>query len=112
MDAHPNNVIKLSDDLFPALLDGRKRLTIRKGMRSYTLGDAVLEATHGTREPVPIFIYELSCSPLVDVTEDVLQEDGFKDWEDLAAGLREYYPDLKDADMVTLVRFSVPTAPR
>ena len=112
MDVAPHNIIKLADDFFPAVANGGKRLTIRKGVRQYTLGAAKFEATGGTHEPVQVFICELSCSFLVDVSDEDARADGFKNAGDLAGGLRRFYPDLKDTDMVTLVHFSVPTAPR
>lgn len=106
-DLNPNNTLKLANNLFPALLSGDKRVTIRKGVRNYTLGRATIVPTdeEGSFDFCNVFITSMATKKVRDVTDIEAQADGFQDSSDLFDGLRAYYPDLAGDDYVTLVNF-------
>jgi hypothetical protein len=106
-DLNPNNTLKLANDLFPALLSGDKRVTIRKGVRNFTLGRATFQPTveDGSFDFCNVFITSLATKPMRDVTDAEAQTDGFRDAHDLFEGLRAYYPNLAADDYVTIVNF-------
>ena len=97
--------IKLADDLFPTLRAGEKRITIRKGLRSYTLGPAVIESTSGALEPVAVTIVRLTFCLAGDVTQFEAGADGFESVAAFMRGMRRFYPDLDLTDPVTIVHF-------
>ena len=104
-----HNVIKLANSLFSFVRSGEKQITIRKGLRNYTLGYARIEPTdnNGEWDPEIVFISSLSCKAVNQVTEEEARDDGFRNWCDLLEGLRTYYPGLTETDMVTIIRFAM-----
>jgi len=89
--------LRLADDLIDGILDGSKRVTLRKGYRDFTENitiagyPAVVESVkHYTLETCPL---------------EVLQDDGFQDVDDAIQGMMRHYPDITGKSPVTVVRF-------
>lgn len=86
------------------ILSGKKQITIRKGRRDYKKGSVML-CCHIEPWAVMADITMIRQDPLRDVGLEELQDDGFKDHDDLYQGLKTYYPDLSSDDIVTIVRW-------
>ncbi len=95
--------IRLSGEFLPAVLEGRKVSTIRRGRRMYPLGDAVLRAAN--RE-VMVRVERVRHSVLHNLTEEDALHDGFDNLEELLAALDRFYPELRPEDEVTIVEFA------
>ena len=94
--------IRLSGKFLPAVLEGRKVSTIRRGRRMYPLGNAVLRTAD--RE-VTIRIERVRHSLLHNLTEEDALRDGFDNLKDLLTALDRFYPELSPEDEVTIVEF-------
>jgi len=87
------------------IISGKKKITIRKGRRDYNKGPVML-CCHLEPWAVLADITSARQAPLQDVDLKELQDDGFRDWPDLYAGLSKYYPDLSPKSVVTIVRWN------
>jgi hypothetical protein len=98
----------LANDLFPALKNGGKRVTIRKCRRDIQLGKLVFAPTTPDKKlkPVKVSVTEVRYKRLRDVTVDEAMADGFWDADHMYRGMKTYYPNLKRTDEVTFVIFT------
>ena len=96
------NIIKLYPEYYLPVITGKKRSTIRKGLKNYRLGDATLDFDDRVLE---IYITALISKPygLLD-TEDAI-EDGFESLGDLQSIIKSIYPDIDDSNEMTIVFF-------
>ncbi len=107
-----SNVIRLANELFPAVLSGEKKLTVREGIRSYSLGSACFIPSDSI-DPrnfdldIDIMINCLTYKKIKDVTNKEALADGFKNAQHMLKGLQKFYPDIKEDDLVTLVWFKL-----
>jgi hypothetical protein len=99
----------LANDLFPALKNGGKRVTIRKGRRDIQLGKLLFSPTIPDKKlkGVKVNVIEVRYKRIRDVTEDEAKGDGFWDSEDMYQGMKRFYPDLKRTDEVTFIIFTI-----
>jgi hypothetical protein len=95
-----HNEIALDPSLEQAVREGRKRATIRKGVRPYGVGP-------GKIGDIPIEITRVQVFKLAAVPERVARIDGFISKSHMIEGIREYYPDIDPLDEVTVVEFYV-----
>lgn len=101
----PFQIMQLADDLFESLRNGSKELTIRKGRRDVKLGELVFEGAKDKLLLERVTVTEVRYLKVVDVPEDALQADGFKDWTDFYEGMKKFYPDLDLTDECTIIFF-------
>lgn len=89
--------LRLAEDLIPHILDGSKKVTLRKGYRDFT-ENITIAGYPAVVESVSHYLLE-TC-PL-----EVLQDDGFEDVKDAIEGMKRHYPDITGKTPVTVVRF-------
>ena len=95
----------LADDLFPSLLEGGKRVTIRRGDRDIKLGKLLFAgATDGTLLH-EVEVVEVRHIRVSGVSEEIAQADGFANWVDFYNGMKRYYPDLDVSEECTIIYF-------
>lgn len=97
--------IKMADDFMESISCDRKKTTIRKGVRDYTLGPAVIESVSGTQK-FRVFIDGLSTNFADCLPEADLSDDGFADVSDMVERMKRFYPDFQPNTEVTVVRFT------
>lgn len=95
--------ISLADDLLDTVLSGRKRSTIRRGIRSYELGAARL-VTSSASVDVRITAVRVATMQTLDA-EDV-EAEGCETGGELVRVLQRFYPDLRDDEPLTVIRFA------
>lgn len=99
------DVIKFEDYLFRAILNGNKTSTIRKGYKTYGLGDVVLESVSGKK--VWAKIISISFKYFKDLDYNDANSEGYSKPEILKDVLVDIYPDIKDNDVVTVINFEI-----
>ena len=97
-------VIALSRDFLPDVISGSKVSTIRRGRRTYRLGDAVLR---GDDQDVPIDIRRIRYLKFRDLTEQDALRDGFENLTELRTALLRFYSQLQPNDDLTVIEFVV-----
>jgi len=95
-------VLPLSDEFIPGVLADRKTTTIRRGRRTYGLGEGVLKA--GSQD-IPIKVNNVRYCKFRELTEADAFRDGFESLKQLHDVLRRIYPKLDLDDEVTVVHF-------
>lgn len=97
-------IIRLHPDYWPAVLSGRKRSTVRRGRRSYVLGDSLLST--GQQETL-VRITAIRYCLVRELTEEDAVRDGFNTLDELLEALHHFYPALHSEETVTIVFFRV-----
>lgn len=95
-------VIPLSAEFLPLVSSGQKTSTVRRGVRKYPPGAAVLRA--GGQE-IPIRIERVRICNLDKLTEEDAIADGFESVKSLRAALGRFYRDLRPGEPMTIVEF-------
>lgn len=86
------------------VLNGTKKITIREGIRDYTLGPVIL-CCHILNWATMRNITDVSYKKLNDITEEEYKADGFNSQEDMVEGLKEFYPNITLESDITIVRW-------
>jgi hypothetical protein len=94
--------IAIDAQFVAAVRSGEKRMTVRSGRRTYPIGPAIMKSP---TETIPIQITALEYKAFSELTDEDAKADGATDAADLRKGLLVFYPNLKAADPVTIVRF-------
>lgn len=87
-----------------AILDGRKKITIREGHRDYRNGKAML-CCHLEPWAVMAEITNVRHTTLREVTEEEYVADGFESQDDLLLGMQRFYPNMTTDSPVTVIRW-------
>ncbi len=95
-------ILPLAKRFLPLVRSGAKTSTIRKGVRPWTPGPAVIVSS-GQRVQVRITNIRFAC--LSSLTEADAIKDGFESLTELLQTLVSFYPDLLPSDEVTIASF-------
>ena len=95
-------VIPLAKRFLPFVRSGAKTSTIRQGVRSWTVGPAIINS-HG--EEIKVCITEVRFASVASLTDADALKDGFKSLCELLQALREFYPNLSPSDKITIASF-------
>lgn len=87
------------------VLTGKKKISIREGHRNYHVGADLMICCHIVPFAVMATITNVRHTFLMEVTEDELRKDGFKDLKDLHRGLRTFYPNIHYHSPVTIIEW-------
>jgi hypothetical protein len=96
--------IRVDDELFAAIASGKKKSTIRDGIRIVRPGSKLLIVAYDGRHIVK-FVDSVTLKRFVDITELDAKHDGFQSKAQLTKTLKKYYQDLVDTDTITIIRF-------
>jgi len=93
--------------LYPLVAQGKKTATIRKGARSYQVGQTYAAQLPDGSNPdrCHCTVKRVVMTPFMALTLREIDTDGAKDRQELRAMLNQYYPDLDDHTVVTYVEF-------
>ena len=94
----------LAEDVFDALENGKKT-TIREGRRDIAIGKLLFESTEQKRTEV-VNVIMVSYCRLGNVFIGDIQNDGFKDHDDMWRQMLRFYPDIDFDTEVTVVKFT------
>ena len=96
--------LKLADELLIPLMEGKKKITIRRGRRDIQLDKLKFETVSGMDE-VEVDVVEVRYVRVSDVSEKIYKQDGFSDYVDFYRGMKKFYPDLDVSDECTVIIF-------
>ena len=99
IDLQPT-IIQIAPTFIEPILHGNKKTTIRLGSRNYRLGPAILRSESGDLD---VRITGLRVTTLSRLTEDDAVRDGFDNLEALRHRLCDFYPDISDESVITIV---------
>ncbi|RYM35751.1 hypothetical protein ERX46_01790 [Brumimicrobium glaciale] len=97
--------LTLYEDIFDALEKG-KVTTIRKGRRDIALGELLFESVETNRQQI-VDVVMVYYTRLENVKREDLENDGFKNHQDMWEQMQRFYPDIGLEDEVTVVLFNV-----
>ncbi|MEM0215580.1 MAG: ASCH domain-containing protein [Archaeoglobaceae archaeon] len=98
--------INFDSEFIPLILNGTKRTTIRKGIRSYPVGK-IVELTVNN-EPVALAkVKKVVVKRTSELNDEDAKVDGFENKEELINTLKRIYGEINDSDFVTIVHFEV-----
>ena len=109
MTRNEMNLIMIASKFEGDLRTGKKTTTVRKGRRTYTLGEGVFKLIPimDASTDIPIVIESITYMSFGDLTEEIAKTDGFDNLDELKSELLGFYSDLTKEDEVTVVGFSV-----
>jgi hypothetical protein len=93
----------LAEDVFDEL-DGNKRCTIRKGCRDIQLGELNFESEIEKRI-MNVNVYMIMYCKLEDIPAELVENDGFTDYEDMLIKMKRFYPDIEMTTECTSILF-------
>ena len=88
------------------ILNGKKRTTIRKGLKSYPIGK-IVEFTADNKVFCKARILKAVVKRLKELNDKDAAIDGFKSKDDLVKALKKIYGNVKDDEFVTIIHFEV-----
>ena len=95
--------LTLYEDIFDELTKG-KITTIRKGRRKIELGKLMFGSSDEGRQKI-VEVVSFYYAKLEDVEIQDLENDGFKNHQDMWEKMQRFYPDIGLEDEVTVVKF-------
>jgi ASCH domain len=102
IEADPVAELALHSDFVPLVRAGKKRSTVRKGVRTIesTLADLVAGA-----DRLRVLVTDLDVKPFKALSTTDAQRDGFETLADLQSALHRFYPGIAQSDPVTIIGF-------
>lgn len=98
----------LADELFPNVLSGVKRGTVRAGIRDVRLGALMFTAASGDGKTATVWVDRVAFTTEERLTDEDAVNDGYADRVELIDALHGFYPHMMASDPVTVVSFSAP----
>lgn len=99
----------VASDLFPSVVSGEKRITIRTGYRDFDPGDKIrIENTDDSDQYVERTVFEvLKFYRACMVPHRYLEEDGFSSDVEMYDVMQRFYPDFNELSPVTVIHWSI-----
>lgn len=98
--------VVFANDLLASVEDHRKQITIRRGFRSYAIGQPIpVFAATGHEQFYKLIPFRVTHCLAKDITEDHLIEDGFSGHDDMYEQMAAFYPDFGPDSEATVLEF-------
>lgn len=98
--------INFDPEFVPLILSGKKRTTIRRGIKSYPVGSLV-ELTVERQHFAFAKVRKVVVKRLLEISEEDARADGFESKEELIGKLRKIYGEIDEKEFVTVVHFEL-----
>jgi len=98
--------ILIKPNLLKLVINGQKVTTCRHGVRTYPLEKTRLQS-NSSEDYIYININELKYYKLKNITNDMAQDDGFDNRENLIEVLEQIYDGINDDSDITIVCFTL-----
>jgi hypothetical protein len=95
----PDHAVRL------AVLEGRKRISIREGHRDYQVDDRLMLCCQIVPFDVMTEVIEVRHTSFAGLTDEELLDDGYNDRDLALEDMRRYYPLLDMESPVTVIRW-------
>ena len=97
-------ILIAGEEAMHGVINGTKKITIRKGYRDYTKGPVMI-GCHLLNWVKMFEITDVKHTTLEYISPDDLKADGFKDSLEALTELRKYYPNLERNSRITIIRW-------
>ncbi len=98
--------INFDEEYVDLILSGRKKSTIRKGIKSCEAGKVVY-LTASSRPFAKARITKAVVKRVRELSEEDARRDGFNSREELLEALKRIYGRIKDSDLITVIYFEL-----
>ncbi len=98
-------ILRIAEEFEKKITDGSKKTTIRRGKRDATPGESFRIENPATDYEYASRIRRVTYKKAGDLTRQDAIKDGFSSKDALLKKLQEFYPDLSDNEVVTIVEF-------
>jgi hypothetical protein len=99
--------IRIDPKFFPDIQEGRKKATVRRGVRSYPIGRIVIESDEPSPRVLDVSVESIQFKAYEELTEEDARRDGYNSLADLRSELDRIYGDLSPKDLMTIVEFDI-----
>jgi hypothetical protein len=93
----------LNDEFLPAVAEGTKTSTVRKGVRSIPLDYMRLQGSH---DSVVVLVTGTKFVPFGELNDLDAQRDGFENIDELRRVITDIYGPLGDDEYMTIIEFA------
>jgi hypothetical protein len=95
-------IVPIASEFISLVRSGAKKSTIRKGIRPWAVGPAIIRSNDGE---IFVSISQIKITVVSELTESDAGMDGFRSLSELLRTLRAFYPILSPTDTVTIAYF-------
>jgi hypothetical protein len=103
VEVDPVAELPLHPDFMPLVREGKKRSTVRKGVRR--IESSLVDLIAGS-ERLRVLVTDLDVKPFRLLLAADARRDGFETLAELEAALRHFYPNISQSDPVTIIGFT------
>ncbi len=98
--------INFDEEYVALILDGRKKTTVRRGIKSYPVGKVVY-LTVNNKPFARARVSKVVIKRINELTDTDAQKDGFENRTELLNALKRIYGSIREDELVTIVHFEV-----
>jgi hypothetical protein len=95
----------LNEKFMDDVEERRKLCTIRRGRRDIMPGALTFTSHINKDRQIYVNVTQVTYTTVADLTDEQARLDGASDANEMIASLTEFYPDLSDADTLTIIQF-------
>lgn len=100
-------VLRLRPEFFDGIRQGKKHSTIRAGRRNLNPGPLILQSKF---DALTVDLTEVIYKKFGELTQNDAYSDGFATLEELQKTLKQFYPNLNENSIITVVHFQPSTS--
>ncbi len=98
--------INFDEEYVDLILSGRKKSTVRKGIKSYEIGKIVY-LTASNKPFAKARVTKAVVKRIKELSDEDARKDGFENKEELVNALKKIYGRVDDTDIVTVIHFEL-----
>ncbi len=98
--------INFDEEYVDLILSGKKKSTVRKGIKSYEMGKVVY-LTASSKPFAKAKVTKAVVKRVKELSDEDAIKDGFKSKEELIEALRKIYGRIDESDLVTIIHFEL-----
>ena len=101
--SHPLQALLIADEYKEDVITGKKKISIREGMRNYIAGKPFMICDEKTSFCVKADLKKVRHCIADDVTEEEYRADNYASREEMTTDLKRFYPNFTDKSFVTVL---------
>jgi len=98
--------INFDEEYVDLILSGKKKSTVRKGIKTYDMG-GVVYLTASSRPFAKARVVKAVVKRVRELSDEDARKDGFESREELINALKKIYGRIDDSDLVTIIHFEL-----
>jgi hypothetical protein len=96
--------LALAEEFFNYVEENKKIVTIRRGKRDILPGKLLFTSTNSDRT-IEVEVERVTYTYFYNLTEDDALNEGASSLDELIKGLKLFYPEIDDFDIITIIEF-------